>query len=328
MPPVRPSGLQIAEKCSRAPWLAARYPEGNEATRFGNAIDADVSAALVEGGEASTKEGRALVAWVRSRFPQGAKFFVHRKVTLTDPVTGETLTEGTTDLVVLVGTALFIVDWKKKGQLFAGRLPMPDNNLQQMAYLLAAGMEFEAEAAKIILACFDDTGVTPIEGDWLEPAAWWPLLERVKAVPQVDFEGPEPEANQGPHCDGCYQRRHCTAYLLPAMAETPVALVPFAEPGTGLTANEAVQALDWLDKAYLAIKRATDVMKLVEGQVETFVTLHGPVRRGDKEYASIPTNGSRRGPTLGELEALGLGHLIKPGNPSVKFDWRKAKVAR
>jgi hypothetical protein len=328
MPPVRPSGLQIAEECRRAPWLAIRYQEESVAARFGSTVDDDISTVLVEGGEAKTKEGRALAAWVRGRFPEGAKFFVKRKVALLDPVTGETLTEGTPDLLVLVGTALFDVDWKKKGQLFAGHLAMPDNNLQQMAYAVAAGMEFEAEAVKIILACFDDTGVTPIEGDWIEASAWWPLLERVKAVPHVDPDGPEPEAKLGPHCDGCYQRRHCTAHLLPAMAETPVALVPFAEPGTGLTAQEAVQALEWLDKAYLALKRAKDVTSIVEGQLETFTTLNGPVRRGDKEWGPAPTNGARRGPTVKELEELGLGHLIKPGSPGVKFDWRKVKVAR
>lgn len=324
MPPVRPSGLQIAEKCSRSPWLAQRYQEENEAMRHGSAVDNDVSRVLVEGGEPTTKQGADLIAWVRRRFAAEAAFHVQRKVRLIDPVTGETLTEGTPDLLVVHGATLTVVDWKKKGQLYAGHLEMPDNNLQQMAYAVAAGMEFEAETVQIILACFDERGITPIEGDTLEAAAWWPLLDRIKQVPHVDLEGPEPTATKGDHCDACYQRLHCSAYLLPATLEkVPVALVPFAEPGTGLTSDEALAALEWVDLADAAIKRAKEIRDLAEGQLETFARIHGPIRRGDKEWGPSPSNGQRRGPTLAELEAQGLEHLIKPGKPGVKFGWRK-----
>jgi hypothetical protein len=329
MPPVRPSGLQIAEKCSRAPWLSHKYPEENAAIRNGNEVDADISRVLLEGGQASTKEGAALAAWVRKRFSPTAQFFIQHKVRLLDPETGDVITEGTPDLLVLDGKRLYDVDWKSIGQLYAGYLERPENNLQQMAYVVAGGMEFEAEEVQIILACFDAKGgITPIEGEVLEGAAWWPLIERVKAVPHVDLEGPQPPAIKGEHCDTCYQRIHCSAYLLPAMEKVPVELVPFAEPGTGLTASEVLAALDWLDRADTAIKRAEKIRDLAEGQVKTFVSLNGPIRRGDKEYGPAPTNGTRRGPKLEELEALGLGHLIKPGTPGVKFDWRKiGKVA-
>ncbi len=324
MPPVRPSGLQIAEKCSRAPWLSHRYPEGNANTRKGDEVDDDVSKVLVEGGEAATKEGAALAAWARGRFSATAKFFVKHKVQLLDPLTGELITEGTPDLLVLDGNRLVDVDWKKKGQLYAGYLEMPDNNLQQMAYAVAAGMEFSVEEVQIVLACFDDKGITPIEGPVLEGSAWWPLIDRIKAVPHVDLEGPEPEADKGDHCDGCYQKMHCTAYLLPATLEkVPVELVPFAEPGTGLTLNEALQALDWVDRADAAIKRAEKIRDLAKGQIQTFVRVNGPLRRGSEEYVMTPTTGKRTGPKFEELEELGLGHLIKPGKPGVSFGWKK-----
>lgn len=323
MPPVRPSGLQIAEKCSRAPWLAHKYNEENANIRKGNAVDADISRVLLEGGEATTPEGAALAAWVRRRFSPTAKFFIQRKVRLIDPTTGEVITEGTPDLLVLDGKRLYDVDWKSIGQLYAGHLERPENNLQQMAYVVAGGMEFEAEEVQIILACFDAKGITPIEGEVLEGAAWWPLLERVKAVPHVDLDGPQPPAILGDHCDSCYQRRHCSAYLLPAMGETPVELVPFAEPGTGLTSKEAEAGLVWLAKAKAMLKRAKEVTELVEGQLQTFTTVNGPIRQGDKEWGPIPTNGKRSGPKLEELEAAGLGDLIKPGKPGVRFDWKK-----
>jgi hypothetical protein len=324
VPPVRPSGLQIAEKCSRGPWLSHRYPEENPAIRHGKAVDDDVSRVLVEGGDASTKEGAALAAWVRRRFAPTAKFFIQHKVQLMDPITGELITEGTPDLLVLDGNRVIDVDWKKKGQLYAGYLEMPDNNLQQMAYAVAAGMEFNVEEVQIILACFDDKGITPIEGPVLEGSSWWPLIDRIKAIPHVDLEGAEPQATKGDHCDSCYQRMHCSAYLLPATLEkVPVALAPFAEPGTGLTTDEARAALDWVDMAEAAIKRAKEIRDLAVGQLETFTRINGPIRRGDKEWGPIPTNGKRTGPKFEELEAQGLGHLIKPGKPGVKFDWRK-----
>lgn len=328
MPPVRPSALQLAEECDRAPWLGQRYREGNEATRHGDAVDADVSIELVGGGEAKTPEGRGLAAWVRRRFAgPGVKFFVQRKVVLADPVTGETLTEGTPDLLVLIEgppRQLVVVDWKSKGQLFAGHIEMPANNLQQMAYAVAAGMEFEADEVQIILAFFDKKGIDPIEGKSMPGAEWWPLIERIKQVPHVDVDGPEPLATTGDHCDRCYQKMHCSAYLLPAMKEAPAALVPFSEGGNGLaTQEEALAALAWLDQADDVMKKAGKIRALVEDQLKTFVTLNGPLRSGNREWGPIPTNGKRTGPTVAELEDLGLSNLIKPGKPGVKFDWKK-----
>lgn len=327
MPPVRPSSLQIAEKCNRAPWLGQRYNEENDAQRHGSTVDADVSLVLVEGGEPKTKEGAALIAWVRQRFGAGVKFYVQHGVRLVDPVTGDTLTEGTPDLLVLIEgktRRLVVVDWKKKGQFYAGHLEMPDNNLQQMAYAVAAGMEFEADEVQIILACFDERGILPIEGESLEGGKWWPLIDRIKAVPHVDLDGPEPQATKGEHCDGCYQKLHCSAYLMPAMGDVPVALVPFTEGGGGLATHEqALAGLEWLDRANDAIKKAKKVVDLVEGQVQTFATLNGPIRQGNKEWGPIPTAGKRSGPKLEELEEMGLTNLIKAGKPGVKFDWKK-----
>lgn len=328
MPPVRPSSLQMAEECERAPYLGQRYREGNENTRRGNDIDIDVSTVLVGGGEARTKEGRMLAAWVRERFGDDATFLIQRKVRLVDPVTGEVITEGTPDLLVLhqVGERLrlTVVDWKTIGQFFAGYLELPDNNLQQGAYAVAAAMEFGAEEYQIILACFDERGIKPIEGSVLEGEAWWPLLERIKAIPHVNLEGPEPEATKGEHCDRCWQKMHCSAFLLPAVeGKLPVELVPFSEVGQGLTSTEAVAGLEWLEHADEAIARAKKLRDLVEGQLKTFATVNGPLVDGDRQWGPIATNGQRRGPNLGELEEMGLGHLIKPGKPGVKFDWKK-----
>lgn len=324
---IRPSSLQLAEKCQRAPWLAHRYPEENERTQLGKAVDDDISGALLEGREPVTPEGVLLIAWLRSRFGPEARYWIQRKVQLFDPETGELITKGTPDLLVLVGRRLYIVDWKTKGQMFAGHLAPPENNVQQQAYLVAAGMEFDAEEAQIILACFDLKGVTPLPGPVLPASEWWPFIHRIKAVPHIDFEGPAPVAVMGEHCGSCYQKGHCTAYLLPAMSETPQELVPFTE-GQGLTSPEQVlAALEWLERADSALSAAKRIRELVIDQVNTFVRVNGPIRKEDLEYGPVPSNGARKGPTIGELEELGLTNLIKPGKPGVKFTWHKGRAA-
>lgn len=322
---IRPSSLQLAEKCQRSPWLANRYPEEDDTTRRGSSVDADISGALMAGREPETTAGKLLIAWLRTRFSEAAQFWVQRKVSMFDPISGELITEGTPDLIVVDGKRVYIVDWKTKGQMWAGHLKAPDDNLQQQAYLVAAGMELGADDGQIILACFDDKSVMPIEGHVLPGEAWWPLIDRIKAVPPVDFDGPQPMAIKGEHCDSCWQKQHCSAYLLPAMQEMPTALVPFSE-GKGelaLTLEQAKEGLAWLEQADEAISRAEKVRKIVRGQLETFATNHGPIEHEGKVWGPIPASGKRRGPTLDELEELGLKNLIKQGEPGVKFDWKK-----
>lgn len=320
---VRPSSLQMAEVCERSPWLSARYQERNPATEHGSNVDAEVSVELMGRGAATSPQAIALVAWVRSRFPADARFLPQHRVTLNDPVTGKRITTGTPDLLVVIGRKVYVVDWKTKGQMFAGHLKRPDDNLQQLTYLVAAGMEFDAEEAQIILACFDDRGIEALESEVYPAESWWPIIDHIKAIPPIDLNGPEPTATKGDHCSACYQRIHCSAYLMPAMDNVPVALVPFTGEGTDLTTDTALAALDWLDMADEAIKRAKQVRDAVEAQLETYATIHGPLRKDGKEWGPVPSNGKRSGPTVSELEEMGLTNLIKPGKPGVRFDWRK-----
>lgn len=324
---IRPSSLQLAEQCSLSPWLSNRYPEETGYIRKGSGVDTDISGALEHGTEPTTPAGKILIAWVRQRFSAEARFWVQRKVSLFDPVSGELITEGTPDLLVLDGARLYVVDWKSIGQLYQGYLKKPDDNLQQQAYLVAAGMELEATEGQIILACFEDKKITPIEGKVLQAEDWWPLIDRINAIPPIDFDGPAPMAVKGEHCDSCYQKMHCSAYLLPAMREMPEALVPFTEGrALALTQEQAVAGLAWLEQAEAAVKTAGKVMKLVESQLETYATTTGGIEHEGKVWGPIPVTGKRSGPTLGELEELGLTNLIKTGKAGVKFDWRK-KVA-
>lgn len=331
----RPSSYQTAEACARSAWLAFHYPEENAATKHGSSKDALVSAALAGGPEPALVEieARAIVAWVRKEFPKDAHFYVQHRVTLVDPMTGETLTSGTPDLLVIYRTSagrlrLVVVDWKSIGQYYSGHIAPPDENLQQLIYMLAAGLEFSVDEAQVILVPFDAAKIKVVEGQVHEQEAWWPFLDRIKAVAPIDMEAPMPKASKGDHCDLCYQKLHCNAYLLPLPekgVQLPKALVPLIEDTENreLSAEAAAAALEWLEDAQDALKRAGKLAKQVETQLETYARTRGPIMIGDRVWGPIPDNGKRKGATVAELEERGLTDLIKPAVPGVKFDWRK-----
>jgi hypothetical protein len=336
--PVRPSSFHLAKKCKRAPWLSTKFPEGNTATEAGLKPDAQVSRGLQsdEGlvlweGEELLPETEQILKWVRRTFLADAEFFVQRRVELRDPSTGELLTAGTPDLVVLLRDQrrIVIVDWKSIGQMWAGHLPPPDQNMQQLIYGVAASLELSAELGveidsfKVYLACFDKDGVREQASGEKHQQDWWDIIDQVKAMPLVDLDAPEPEAFRGDHCVHCYQRHHCSAYLLPERPDMPVALVPFAQPGE-LTPDAAAAGLAWLDLADMAIKRAKELRDIVEDNINAFTALHGPVVVGDRQYGPREKRGSRRGPTLGELEAGGHADMIKPPKVSIVYDWMPA----
>lgn len=340
--PVRPSSFQLAELCERAPYLSTKYREATALTTFGQTVDGQVSRGLQAGelvlaeGEELLPETEQILKWVRDTFIAGAEFHVQRRVTLRDPETGEELTSGTPDLLVVLRAQrrIVVVDWKKIGQWWAGHLAAPDQNLQQLIYGVAASLEFaldtQIDSFKVILACFDADGVRPQESQEIPQSEWWDVIRRVKDVPRVDVEGREPEATKGEHCQNCYQRLHCSAYLLPVMSDAAATaaqddphgeLMPLMEPGA-LTAEAACGVINWLERAGAVIRSAEKLRDLVQGNLEAFVLAHGPIVAGDREYAATPKTGRRLGATVGELEKRGLTDLIRPGKPGWKFGWR------
>lgn len=342
--PVRPSSYEMAEKCLRSPWLAARYRESNSATRFGNSVDGQVTRALANGGEIVLQPGEvlfdeavALLDWVKTKFGS-VEMYPQRKLVLNDPETNEVLTQGTADLVVLDRKAkkVWIVDWKKKGQWWAGHLSPPESNLQQLIYLAAAWMELsissEIERGEIILACFDERGVTPKESGDLPLESLSDIIHRVRAVPRIDVDGPAPEAVKGDQCGDCYQRMHCDAYLLPIIPAlvkldadgelgVPKAMM---EPG-GLTNESAAACLLWLERIRPILAKADCIQELVKDNIETYVITHGPVIVGNMQYQAEPTTGKRSGPSVKELERMGRHDLIRPGKPGIKCAWEPLK---
>ena len=350
---VRPSSLALAEFCARAPWLSTKYRASRPVTRFGNAVDRQVSvilsgadrllAAMESGTEVASivlppdqellPETAKILEWVDINYPLDTwQYYVQHRVTLRDPVTGEELSTGTPDLLCLHRTlpVLVDIDWKKSGQMWARHLPPPDNNIQQLTYLAAAWLEFslvrKIETGKIVLACWDDRGVTPLESKDIYESQLMQIIERVKAVPSIDVEGPQPEASIGDHCDHCYNRMHCDEHLIPATAlvRTGLSVPTFGEGSGGeLTPQTAVQALAWLESANRLLSAAEKIRDQVKGNVDAFAMQHGPIEVGAMIYGPKETTTARGGATVATLEAEGLARLIRPGKTKVACKWWK-----
>jgi hypothetical protein len=340
--PVRPSSLQLAELCHAAPWLSTKYPTSQAATRFGSAVDIQVTTILrcmVSGNMAELPteeelmpETAKILEWLEANYPiEQWCYWVQEKVTLLDPETGEVLTAGTPDLICLHRTEprFVCVDWKKIHQFWAGHLAKPDENMQQLAYVAAFWLKIASSraitSAKIVLACWDATGVTPMESQEILEDRLREVVERIRAIPMVDVDGQQPEAAVGEHCDHCYQRLHCHAHLLPMVVVTKAGLpAAFAEfTDQPLTVETAVKALGWLEGARRVLREAGKIADLVEGNVDAFVLQNGPVEAGEMIYGPRPVTGKRAGATVATLEAEGLQRLIRPGKAKIEAKWYK-----
>jgi hypothetical protein len=347
---VRPSSLHLAEHCSLAPYLSVVYPASHANTRFGSSVDAQVSAIVKAMSTGDYSEAPAeedlftetskIIDWLEANYPiEHWEYHVQERVELLDPETGEVLTAGTPDLLCLHRTdpVLVDVDWKKRGQMWAGHLPPPDENLQQLAYVAAAWLHFsqarKIERAKIVLACWDAKGVTPLESGDITEDRLYEIVSRIRAVPMIDLSGPRPEASVGDHCDHCYQRMHCPEHLIPATAlvRMDLAVDAFREAGAGdepradkLDADTAAQALGWIEIAKRRLSAAKKMVELVEANVDAYVIQNGPVEVGEMVYGPMVVVGRRSGATVATLEEEGLQRLIRVGEQKIKCKfWKK-----
>jgi hypothetical protein len=342
--PVRPSSLHLAEMCQLAPRLATEYPTSQAATRFGSAVDRQVSAILsclqigdfdnLPSAEDTLPETTKLLEWLEENYPRAQwTYFIQERVELLDPETGELLTGGTPDLVCLHRTEpLFVVvDWKKAGQLWAGHLPPPDTNLQQLSYVAGYWLRFAKEGRKIeeahiVLACWSEKGVIALPNkEPITDQRLWTVVDRVRKVPRIDLSAPRPEASVGEHCLHCYQRMHCHAHLLPLAVVTKAGLPePFAEfVDQPITVETTIKALGWLEAADTVLREAKRIRDLVEGNIDAFVTQNGAVEVGALTYGPEQVKGKRLGATVETLTKMGLLQLIREGKTSLKCRWRK-----
>jgi hypothetical protein len=57
--------------------------------------------------------------------------------------------------------------------------------------------------------------------------------------------------------------------------------------------------------------------------LKAFAETEGPIVVGDRQWGPHTVQGKRSGPSVKELEAMNLMHLIKPGRPHLQ--WRIGK---
>jgi hypothetical protein len=312
---IRPSSLTLAKHCRKSAELAG---PGNANTARGAVVDQQVSAALSGGPEPTDETAAAIVAAVRDRYP-GARLVVQTRVQLIDPATGEVLTEGTPDIIVLPGDpkteVLEVLDMKRRGQRLGGYLPAPGESDQLLAYGIAACQALRVSRHRATYVLFDEGPVAFEAGPVVEPAAWRPFIRAYKAVDAAPVE-----YTTGEHCARCWNRLRCEAYLLPAVANATPALQPFASKGAALTASEAERAWEWLLGARLALRAGKELADAVEEQLMEYGRAGG--RIGNRVLVQVTKPGRRSGATVAELEQAGRPDLIKAGKPTTAWEWQ------
>jgi hypothetical protein len=310
---IRPSALQLADAgCGLAAHLSAEAGEGSVATERGTAFHS-----LIEGGLKGTRTATSpvatqLIALIRAAAGDTLPAS-ETAVRLCDPDAGDLITEGTADVLWMTGASLTVLDVKTGRPEF---LPPIDDSLQLHAYALGAALELGAEEYRIGYAIIEPE--PRLVWSRVFPAAEWnPILERIKVA-----AARPPKAVIGPHCDGCFQRKRCPSWLLPAYSGESV-LAPFTRP-SGLTIDNAAWAL----QAVGAIRTA---LKIAEAQLQDFAREHGGIvsdgqtwapqmRRGRRSISIADCDSAGR---TAELEAAGL---VKQGQPYEVFGWKRSKT--
>lgn len=238
------------------------------------------------------------------------------KCQLIDPETDELITEGTADAVVtLEDGGILVLDWKF-GQ--PTHVPQPDDNWQLLAYGAALVLSRGAPYFRTAL-WFKDVGFRWGERRFSDGDDIWAIIREIKSVNE---RSKEPRAVTGPHCDGCFQRKHCSAWLMPA-AVGATALAPFTQPA-GLTMDNAGEAL----RVVGAMK---DAIAIAEAQLKTFAREVGGIHADGKVWAPRTVNG-RRSLSLSTVEEhpdlmaeINRRRLVNEGHTYEVFSWVNAK---
>jgi hypothetical protein len=299
---IRPSLLNRAEVCGLVPLLAEQCPETSEAAAFGRAVHAEIVAAYQAGRSATIPEAQAALDFIEATF-RDCRLSLEQKVQLLNGW-GETVTEGTPDLVALLddGTRVTI-DWK------TGRpdnVPAPDDNLQLMAYGLAVSRGAAFKTALVFLS-----------GDRYE--ARWSEVYRPQDHPAVyarvlKAASAKPEANPGDHCGACYQRLFCPSW----QSRLQTALAVIDKTGDLTVDDKVASAL--IQRVY-AVREAAE---LAENLVKAHVRGGGACIVDGETYRPSMQPG-RETADLKAMKADGLDKYVKRGADFEKWRWTKVK---
>jgi hypothetical protein len=181
-----------------------------------------------------------------------------------------------------------IVDYKKREQWDAGRVPHPDDNDQLFAYALGAGLTH----FRLCLLLFGGGKVEPIWSQAYSPANTAPILERIIAT--CAPKSVEPKGTSGAHCGQCWPRIHCPHWAKRAESEP--------DPTDGEALLLAAKSREETAKKYRAL--ASDL---------------APFRVGSQEYRRVMMPGKMTVDTAA-LEQAGLyERFARPGQPFATY---------
>jgi len=300
---VRPSLLQRAEVCGYVPVLAEKYPEEGEAAARGKGIHQEIARAWHAGEESTIPEAKAALVWLGENAVGELRF--EQKVSLIDPDTMDTITEGTPDVVAGPDTAgtMLVCDWK------SGRpenVPEADDNLQLVAYGLATCND---GPFRCVLVFLDGDKADARWSRVFEPSEHPALLSRVKAAANR-----EPVPTPGEHCGSCWQRRYCHAWQ--------------AREGQALALIEQDRSLAVTDDNAGAIMARAKAVKEAAEAAEAIVKAH--VRNGgrcvvDGKLLTLSMCKGRETADTKALKEAGLTQYLKTGNEYERATWKKEK---
>jgi len=305
--PIRPSLLPLAEHCGYAVKLSEEHAEGSSAAEAGTKFHSAMAEYI------TTRKGDPRLASIFATMPKHAKAEPELPVSLVDPETGETLSEGTTDLLLTHDDlSLTNVDFKTGNP---DKVDPPDDNLQILTYGLAAAMARNAPRFRVGLY-FTEYPPLRLSRWFSDGADYWAILDRVRAAVGRDRN----QAVRGPHCDKCYRRTHCEAWMMPAaLGET--ALAPYTRPA-GLTKQNAPEALR-------VVKAMEDALEIAKAHLKDFARENDGIIDGNKKWAPVMVNG-RRSVSIERLEEAGLlplieeKGLVRGGGKIEQFRWVNA----
>jgi CRISPR/Cas system-associated exonuclease Cas4 (RecB family) len=300
---IRPSQLQMADRCGLAPRLAALHPQSSLPAERGAALHAEIADWLNEGKRPTSREVFALIEHLGSTLRAG-RYRGEVPVELRDPETDELVTRGTADAIASGKDLTVVLDFKSGAE---ERVEPVESNLQLHAYALGVALvQGSREYRTGLVFLREQAPLVRVSRAYL-PHEWWSVLDRIKAAVKRP-----PVPTVGTHCNDCYQRRRCPAWILPAHAG-PSVLEPFTRPA-GLTPQNAARALQ-------IVTAMKDVVTIAEAHLRDYAREVGGIVEGDRVWA--PQVRTRKTADVAALEQDGLGAYVRQSEPYEVYRWRR-----
>ena len=232
------------------------------------------------------------------------------------------ISQGTADCVWVEGEFVVVVDFKS-GTRAEWNVPKPADNLQLLGYGIAFADLLGKTKVKlgIYLAHEERWDWAEIDLDTEEGTTAW---ERVRGAALHDPS----EAVLGAHCNECWTRLQCPAFILPAISEIDreSALAPLAQPLEGPI--EPAKLLRLLNAA----KAMEGLAESAKEFAKAYVAQHGPLVVDGQQWGPIDVKG-KENTSIAKLREAGLYEralavgAVTQGAPTKQHRWTKAKAA-